>query len=489
MSDTIITLTSPTGDIVQAIKESAIFISSNRQRRDFDPQAMQDLVRGISKRLLHAIVLRETSKGWELSAGERRIKAIRELWILGSQLIYNKTLIPEGYIPYTTLGQLTAIEAEEAEMEENCLRKDLTWQESAAAQQKLHKLRSMQAQAEGRIHTVADTAMEVKGRSDGYFQSSVRTNLVVAKHLDNPLVAKAKTADEAFKILQKVEIQEKNRKLAEIVGKTFTKALHAVHNVDCISWMKSCPKGTFDVILTDPPYGMGADQFDDGAGALTNFDHHYKDDLQTFRDLMSEWCTLAYHVAKEQAHAYVFCDLDNFHELKLMMQNAGWYVFRTPILHTKPGSGRVPLPTEGPRRTYELILYAIKNHKQTTAIYPDIITSTADTGLQHGAQKPIAVYENLLMRSVRAGDKVLDTFGGSGTLLPAAHKFKCAATVLEVNPEYYGICLQRMKDLDKLVDASPAQSQALGMFKGALGGKPVDDFGLGALLSQSAAQP
>jgi DNA modification methylase len=136
------------------------------------------------------------------------------------------------------------------------------------------------------------------------------------------------------------------------------------------------------------------------------------------------------------------------------MQAAGWYVFRTPILHTKPNSGRVPLPEEGPRRQYECILYAIKGHKKTTAIYPDIIATTADMGLQHGAQKPVALYENLLMRSVRPGDEVLDSFGGTGTLIPAAHAKKCKATVLEASKEYYGVCLQRLKDVEE-ADRNP----------------------------------
>jgi DNA modification methylase len=224
--------------------------------------------------------------------------------------------------------------------------------------------------------------------------------------------------------------------------------------------MEQCPANTFDVILTDPPYGMGADSFGDGGGGrLANNEHHYKDDYDHFLQLMTRWCKLAYTVAKQEAHAYVFCDLDNFHELKRLMQEAGWYVFRTPMVCTKPNSGRVPLPDEGPRRQYELILYAIKGHKKTTAIYPDVITTFADAGLQHGAQKPVALFENLLQRSVRPGDKILDSFAGSGTIFPAAHTFKCAAVGLEMSTEYFGICLKRIADLDK--PAVP-NNQALG---------------------------
>ena len=447
---------------MQLIEIPKVIIAPNRQRKSFDPEALAELEASLGAQgLLHAIVVRETADGPVLVAGESRLKAIINLQMLGGQLRYNDQPVPEGFVPYVTLGQLTELEAEEAELAENATRTDLSWQENAAAMAKLHSLRSRQAQAAGRIHTVADTAMETKGRSDSSYQAAVRKDLIVAKHLDNPEIAKAKTADEAFKILKRQETQQKNVELAAAVGKTFTKSVHQVHNANCLHWMAGEAEGQFDVILTDPPYGMGADSFGDGGGGrLANNTHHYKDDYESWVALMKQWAPLAFRIAKPEAHAYVFCDLDNFHELKRIMREAGWYVFRTPFICTKPNSGRVPLPDEGPRRQWEMILYAIKGHKKTTAIYPDVITTMADPGLGHGAQKPVALYEDLLRRSVRPGDSVLDCFAGSGTIFPAAHTFKCKATGVEMNPEYYGICLQRIEGLDKAL--TPAVGDALG---------------------------
>jgi site-specific DNA-methyltransferase (adenine-specific) len=440
----------------QFIHVDSIIVTPGRQRIDFDPQGLAELGETISsKGLMHAIVLREVPEGLALVAGERRLRAVKDMAMLGQQLKFNGKIVPEDHIPYVTLGQLTPLEAEEAELDENLHRKDLTWQENAAAMAKLHSLRSRQAQAEGRIHTVADTALETKGRSDGSFQEAVRKDLIVARYLHNPEIAKAKSTDEAFKILKRNETTAKNIALGESVGKTFTASVHQVYNTNCLSWMATAAPEQFDVILTDPPYGMGADNFGDGGGGrLANNEHHYKDDLEGWRKLMTAWCPLAFAVAKREAHAYVFCDLDNFHELKAMMKAAGWYVFRTPMICTKPNSGRVPLPDEGPRRQWEMILYAIKGHKKTTAIYPDVITTNADAGLQHGAQKPVALFEDLLRRSVRPGDTVLDSFAGSGTIFPAAHSFKVKATGLEMSPEYYGVCLKRLEDLNKPVDTS-----------------------------------
>ena len=438
----------------QTIAISDIIIAPDRQRKEFEAQALSELSETIlGKGLMHALVMRETPEGMVLVAGERRLRAISDMQMLGGELRYNGEVIPEGYVPYVTLGQLTPLQAEEAELEENLHRKDLTWQESAAAMAKLHRIRSIQAQAEGRLHTVADTAMEVKGRKDGSYQEAVRKDIIVAKHLHNPEVMAAKSTEEAYKILKRHETTAKNVALAETVGRTFSAGVHEHHNVNCLDWLQSCPEHTFDVILTDPPYGMGADTFGDGGGGrLANNEHHYKDDYDSWYALMEEWCPLSFKVAKPEAHAYVFCDIDNYHEHKKLMQKAGWYVFRTPFICTKPNSGRVPLPDEGPRRQYETLLYAIKGHKKTTAIYPDVITTTADAGLQHGAQKPVALFENLLQRSVRAGDVVLDCFAGSGTIFPAAHKFKCKAVGIEMSKDYYGIGLQRIADLDKVVE-------------------------------------
>ena len=456
---------------MQTIHESKIIVTPGRQRQEFSPQEMSELTEAIAAHgLMHPIVVRETPDGFVLVAGERRWRAIRDMRMLGGQLKFNGTIVPDGEIPYVTLGQLTPLQAEEAELQENIARKDLTWQENAAAVAKLHSLRSRQAQAEGRVHTVADTAMETKGRSDGGYQAAVRKDLVVAKFLHNPEVAKAKTADEAFKIIKRQEESQRNVALAAEVGKTFTQSVHELHNTNCLSWMRAQPEGLFDVILTDPPYGLGADSFGDGGGKLSGIEHHYKDDVESFRALMGEWCPLAYRIAKAQAHAYVFCDLDNFHWLKQQMTAAGWWVTRTPFICTKPNSGRVPHPEHGPRRQWEMILYAIKGKKPTTGIYPDVITTMADANMSHGAQKPVALYLDLLKRSVRPGDTVLDSFAGSGTIFPAAHQFKVKAVGVEMNPEYYALGLNRIKALDADATASASLGQSLANELKAMGG-------------------
>lgn len=448
------------------IRISSIVIRPNRQRQEFEPEALQELKNSIEDRgLFHPPVLRNEAGEMVLVAGERRLKAIEEIFALGGSFKYNGKVYDE-FLPYSDLGTLSHLEAEEAELDENLKRKDLTWQEHAQAVARLHTLRQAQrselnnelvgTDAMLPAHTVADTAQELTGRRDGSYQDQVRTEILVSRHLDNPIIANAKSAGEALKLLKKEEVRAKNVELAKTVGASFDASSHTVLNMSCLDYMNRPEvRETFDVILTDPPYGMGAHDFGDAGGKMTGITHQYDDSYASWQVLMGGdsgsklkgWCELSYAVAKPQAHAYVFCDFDRFHELKDMMETAGWYVFRTPLIVYKLNSGRVPLPECGPRRQYEIILYAIKGKKPVTHIYPDVIAVSGDDNLGHGAQKPVALYQNLLQRSVRPGDKVLDSFAGSGTIIPACHTYQVYAVAIEMDAGSYGICLKRAQDV------------------------------------------
>lgn len=434
---------------MQYLLLNQIQIKPERQRSEFEPQAMTELMSSIiTVGLQHAVVIRTDENGVWLVAGERRLKAITDIYALGKSFKYDGIKVTQGMIPTVSLGELSLLEAEEAELDENIKRKDLTWQEHAAAVQRLNSLRQKQATIAGTTHTIADTAEELTGRRDGSYQAKVKKSIIVANHLNRPAVAEAKTVDEAYKILKKEVEREKNIELAHQVGKSFSAERHEIYHMDCLTYMAEPSNAErFDVILTDPPYGMNAQDFNSGAGKMTGISHSYDDSFESWFKLMKDWSLLSFKVAKPQAHAYIFCDIDNFCLLKTTMIEAGWYVFRTPLIHYKPGSGRVPLPDRGPRRQYELILYAIKGNKPVTHIYPDVIATQADESSGHGAQKPVALFENLLQRSVKPGDEVLDSFAGSGTIIPACHKFQCKAVAIEQDAGSYGLCLKRLKEL------------------------------------------
>lgn len=428
-----------------------ILISEQRQRRTFEPSALQELAESIERNgLLQALVVRQDSENaFFLVCGERRLRAIRDYLLpFGTAVRYAKGVCPDGNVPCIDIGDLDPLAAEEAELEENIRRVDLSWQERATATARLAKLRSDQSVLVGGVQpTIASLAIELYDSDSGSQQSQVRREIIVSKHLGNPAVAAAKNLDDAWKTLKREEETQRNVELSARVGRTFSANLHSIHQTDALEWLAGCLAEQFDVILTDPPYGMGADEFGDSGGKVPVGQHGYEDSPENWNSLIQALAGCSFRITKPQAHLYCFCDIDKFQQAKVLFALAGWTVFRTPLIWHKPNGNRAPWPDKGPHRKYELILYAIKGGKPVTKLYPDVLSYPSDDNLGWNAQKPVALFEDLLKRSVRAGDSVLDCFCGTGTIFPAANALKCIATGVEQDPAAYGIALGRLQKL------------------------------------------
>ena len=63
----------------------------------------------------------------------------------------------------------------------------------------------------------------------------------------------------------------------------------------------------------------------------------------------------------------------------------------------------------------------------------------------HPTQKPIRLYEWLLMNYAKEGDKILDTHLGSGSIAIACHNLGYDLTACELDKEYYEASLKRLK--------------------------------------------
>jgi 16S rRNA G966 N2-methylase RsmD len=429
---------------------SRITIPQNRQRSDIEPEALGELAASITAiGLLHPPVVRREGEDYFLVAGERRLSAIRLLAATGQGFSYAGQLIPAGSAPVNLLGELSPLEAMEAELEENIRRVDLSMPDRVKAIAQLHELRQKQAAARGEDQTPRQTGEEAFPEMHPKAAAAkAREAILIANNLHIPEVARAKTEREAMKVISRAAEREQNQRLASIIGEQAATELHQVYHADCADWLETYSGPRFDCILIDPPYGMDAESFGDAANRLAGIQHHYADTPASFRELMGTVAPLLGKVAAAGAHLYIWCDIDGFHFLRELFRGEGWYVFRTPLINVKREGGRVPLPEHGPRRAYELCLYAFRGGKPVTAIYPDVFESTLEGGnLGHGAQKPVEAYVNLLKRSCRPGDRVLDCFAGTGTILPAAHELKLRATAVERDAGSYGICLKRLEGL------------------------------------------
>jgi DNA modification methylase/ParB-like chromosome segregation protein Spo0J len=416
-----------------AIKEIKL---DGRQRQAFDETKLAHLSDSIARLgLLHAPILSEG----KLVCGERRLRAIQLLPAFGHKLMYQGVEVPAGHVPYTELGGATELECMEAELEENLMRDDLSVQEEAAARADLHRLRI----AQNPEHTKLDTARELSKPGAKLASMDVRNAILIDEHSHIPEVAKAKTPKEAMKIIAKVKRTEHNAELAKEFKASNVESPHRLINTDCIDWLDKATDHNnpfVDVICTDPPYGVDAQNFN----AQEGISHDYNDTRDNFERIIKAIATQGYDICKSGAHAYIFHDFSNWSLLRGAMESAGWSVWPRPIIWSK-GNGLLARPDHGPRYTYECILYAHKGDKPVTLVAPDVITIRTLTRQRRGAEKPAALYHNLLARSVHPGDTVLDPCCGLGPIFPAANELSCKAIGLEIDEAAIGYASGRLE--------------------------------------------
>lgn len=405
-----------------------------RVRSAFNETKLANLSDSIGRLgLLHAPILKDGA----LVCGERRLRAIKLLQVMGQQLHYQGVAIPDGHVPYTELGSSSEEKIMEAELEENLMRDDLTVQEEAIARAELHRLRLKQ----NPLQTKHDTAQELTKPGHVATTTDVRNALLIDEHMYMPEVAKAKTEKEAMKVIARKKRDDHNSTLAESFQLEIDSP-HRLHNCDSVVWLRKAAEELapfVDVICTDPPYGVDAHTFNAQEG--TN--HAYDDTRENFEQILNAIAVDGYAICKPGAHAYIFHDFANWPVLREAMAGAGWEVWSRPIIWNK-GNGLLARPDHGPRYTYECILYAIKGSRTVAHVAPDVITLRTLTRQRRGAEKPAALYHNLLARSVRPGDTVLDPCCGLGPIFPAANELNVRAVGLEIDLSAVGYATARL---------------------------------------------
>lgn len=426
----------------------------DRIRKSFDDTKLANLSDSIARLgLLHAPILSHGT----LVCGERRIRAIKLLPTFGHKLYYQGIEVPEGHVPYTELGGASELQVMEAELEENLMRDDLSVQEEAAARADLHRVRV----AQNPDHTKLDTARELSKPGAVLASMDIRDALLIDKHLHVPEVLKAKTKKEAVKVITRMKRDEHNAVLAKEF-KLDTKSPHRIVQADCITWLQEArdniyengdDKGYIDVLCTDPPYGVDAQNFNAQEG--TN--HAYNDTRENFEAIIAAIAVQGFHICKPRAHAYIFHDFANWTFIRKAMESAGWNVWPRPIIWSK-GNGLLARPDIGPRYTYECILYAYKGDRPVTLVAPDVISIRTLTRQRRGAEKPPALYHDLIARSVQPGDTVLDPCCGLGPIFPAANELSIKAIGLEIDAAAVGYAMARL-DLDLAADEERRENE------------------------------
>lgn len=194
-----------------------------------------------------------------------------------------------------------------------------------------------------------------------------------------------------------------------------------LHNCSAVDMLSCFEDGSVDLIVADPPFGVG-----DQRSGRGEFDMEEMDaDMQP---PMFDWIHVAYHKLAPHGAMYCFCKWTNEFLWHTMVLVAGFTVKNSIIwnktLHTVGDLFGQYAPM------HERILFCVKDpslHKLRGNRIPDIITvqrqivGSAEKRI-HSYQKPTALLETLIVKSSDPGNLVVDPFMGSGSSGVAANR-------------------------------------------------------------------
>jgi len=197
-----------------------------------------------------------------------------------------------------------------------------------------------------------------------------------------------------------------------------------ITNEDNMDLMARYPDNYFDLAIVDPPYGYG-----DKETNILNF-------RQT--DQHRDW-----NVAPND---------DYFNELFRISENQIiWGGNYFPFIWSYGGRCFIYWHKGNPVDNFadgELAWTSFdKNAKQFDYRYYGNLQGSKQTDKKfHPTQKPIELYEWLLMNYAKEGDKILDTHLGSGSIAIACHNLGFELTACELDKDYYEESIKRTQN-------------------------------------------
>ena len=200
-----------------------------------------------------------------------------------------------------------------------------------------------------------------------------------------------------------------------------------------------------DMVVTDPPYNVAYEGKTKDALTIDN-DNMGNDDFYKF--LYDFYSALTTTVKKGGA-IYVWHASSEIINFGKAMVDAGW-LLKQQLIWVK---NSMVMGRQDYQWKHEPCLYGwlkgdshkwYSDRKQTTVINFD----RPNRNSEHPTMKPIGLFGYQIENSSKVGDLVIDAFAGSGTTMIACHQLKRKARVIEFDPKYCDVIVNRMIALD-----------------------------------------
>lgn len=241
-----------------------------------------------------------------------------------------------------------------------------------------------------------------------------------------------------------------------------------VLNIDALEGIRHIPDNSIDLVIADPPYGLGKDYGNDSDKKKTS----------EFLKWMETWLLLVFPKIKQTGSLYIFAtwryspEIFVFLKSQMTMVNEIIWDRKVPSMggstrkyssvHDTIGffvkskdyyfdidAVRIPYDEETKKARTRSIFVGKKwlevgyNPKDVWAV--SRLHRIHSEREDHPTQKPLEIIERMLKASSPVGGVVLDPFAGSGTTVAACMLNNRHHIAFELSADYYKIILDRME--------------------------------------------
>ena len=203
-----------------------------------------------------------------------------------------------------------------------------------------------------------------------------------------------------------------------------------LNNIDCMKYLATLEDNAFELAIVDPPYGIGDFRQHQHSGNSIHAKINWNDAIPS----------------KEY-----------FDELKRTTKNRiifganyyGKYIDDVGrIVHDKTGAGHRNIPKNMSSCDIASHSFGVNMKIFHFTYTANVIGNRIDwDGVMrwHPCQKPVQLYEWLLMNYAKEGDRILDTHLGSGSIAIACHNLGFDLVGCELNTDYFNAAQKRLK--------------------------------------------
>ena len=198
-------------------------------------------------------------------------------------------------------------------------------------------------------------------------------------------------------------------------------AMIELHNVDCMEYLATLEDNAFELAIVDPPYGI--------KGGIN-------DNRKTVNPSK-----------KNSMRNYGIIEWDNntpnkeyFAELKRVSENQ--IIWGGNYFHLPPNRGFIIWD----KMVYIPTMSQIEQAWVSQDRLPQLVKiNNTDKHRIHVNQKPVKLYEWLLMNYAKEGDRILDTHLGSGSIAIACHNLGFDLVGCELDTDYFEAAQKRLE--------------------------------------------